>query len=188
MRQVLSDIRCFIGDSAQRDTIAEALVFKSVINNPQSAHSGVIVIDGETFTTLKMDKVNYAIIVSKHPFSLVLNEKVVLYTRHFSFANVHTVMNLSIYPRLRSQVEVRYLYGYVETGATESPVQIPEGCCQEEYDEILRNLVIDPSSCDFYPEWAQYTTDPDCCTSCNYDQAIDEIIFTCGGNPLDCDC
>lgn len=188
MRQVLSDIRCFIGDSAQRDTIAEALIFKSVINNPDSAHSGVVVIDGEAFTNFKMEKVNYAIAVSKHPFSLVLDEKVVLYTRHFSFANVHTVMNLSIYPRLRSEVEVRYLYGYVNHGATESAIQVPEGCCQEEYDELLKNLIIDPGNCEFYPEWAAQTDDPDCCTSCNYDQAIDEIVFSCSKDSLDCDC
>lgn len=179
MRQILSDLRCFINDnSPSGETTQIPLFFKTVLDNPQTNYSGSAIIDGVAFNSLTFTKVNFAFIVSRQPFSLVLDNKIVMYTTQFSFANVHTVMDLMIYPRLRTKVKVEYLYGYVDHGAEESTVQLPDTGCAQEYDEILQNLIIDSTAETFTPDWAE---DSDCdCQSCQYDSAIEDVIFVCG--------
>ena len=193
MRQVISDLRFFIGESAKLDPLNEALIYRGIINNPKSAHSGVVVVDGINFTKFEMQQANYAFLIAKYPFTLVLDQKVIMYTSQFAIANKNTTVNLAVYPRLRYKIELRYLYGFIEPGGavdengnTASAIELPEGCCEEEYDAYLKNLIVDPGECDFFPEMAEFVDDPRCCNKCTYDKILEDMIYTCGDNCSNC--
>ncbi len=178
MRQVIADIKFFLGDNADKTPLQNSLVFKSIINNPKNHHAGLFVLDGKEFNRLTLDKINYIFVIAPKPFAIVIDDKVALYTTQFTYMNPHGSIDAVLFPHSYGQVPVRYLYGTMAFGDCETAMNLTdEECNAIEYDTVLEDLIYDSAPGDNEFSSAVISDFGDCEFGFEWDEALQKLVM-----------
>lgn len=178
MRQVIADIKFFLGDNEDRSPLQNSLVYKSIINNPVNHHSGIVVLDGAAFNKFEMKQINYLFVVAPAEFAVVIDNKMAMYTHQFTFTNPSAAIDIVLFPHKYGKVPVRYLYGTMKYGDTETALNMTdEEMSAIEYDETLEDLVYDSTPGDDAFSTRIIQDFGDCEYGFSWDSVLEDLII-----------
>jgi len=143
MRQIISELNVFEGDTESDNPLQKSLTTKTIINNPFEHKSGNIVLDGDIFNSFDINNVNYIHLIGNSIFSVVLDSKAVLFTRYFSLMNTETTFSIRLFPRYFGQTNIKYTTGFTNNGSGDSPIQVIGVDSIHDFDEELHNVLIE---------------------------------------------
>jgi hypothetical protein len=149
LNQIITEFNVFEGDSEGMSSLNNSLSYKNIINDPIEYRSGVFVLTAEEYSSnseykvpnkLILDNINFINILGSKVFTIVVNDKIAIYTKQFSFMNLEEIIKLIIVPRYIGQTTVKYNYGYLKSASIDSPIYSLEADIK--YDEVLEDLII----------------------------------------------
>lgn len=149
MNQIITEFNVFEGDSEGMTSLNNSLSYKNIINDPIEYRSGLFVLTAEEYSTrpeykppnkLILDNINFINILGSRIFTIVINDKIAIYTKQFSFMNLEEIIKLIIVPRYVGQTTLKYNYGYLKSSSVDSPIYSLEADIK--YDEVLEDLII----------------------------------------------
>lgn len=170
MKQIISELHVFEGQTESNAPLKRSMENKTIINNPLEHKSGNFVLDGDIFNSFTINNINYIHLIGNSKFSIVLDSKVVLFTRQFTFMNTETTLNIRLFPSYFGKTDVKYTTGFTGVGTTDSPVEIIGDDGSHDFDEELRNMLVEMLEID--PILNQYSDDQ----SHQYDSILEDII------------
>jgi len=149
LKQLLADIKYFINDNLNTGSSPEiSLLHRSIINNPSAHVSGNVTLNSDTFKSFDLGSFNYIFLVSDKRFSIVIDEKLALYTSQFSYINPRAMMSAKIFPYIVGETPVKYLHGQFTAGDIEDGTTAPGDCGNEmDFDPQIDALMYDDDPC-----------------------------------------
>lgn len=141
MNQIITELNVFEGDSEGIMPTRSSLNYKQIINDPIEYKSGNIALNGTTPNKIYINNVNFINLMGTRTFTILLNEKVVLYTKQFSFMNLEETINLVLVPRYVGPTNVKYNCGFLKSIDSDSPIYCLN--VDVEFDSILEDLIIE---------------------------------------------
>ncbi len=149
MKQLVSDIKFFMNDNLNTYQSPEiGLIHRSIINNPAAHQSGNILLHSENFKRFDLGTFNYIFIVADKRFSIVIDDKLALYTSQFSYINPRALLTAVIFPYVAGETTVKYLFGKFQTGDVESGSTAPGDCDNDmSFDAQIDALIYDTDPC-----------------------------------------
>lgn|GEM_PF-5744077 len=149
MKQLVSDIKFLLNDNLNTYKSPEtSLLHRSIINNPAAHNAGNITLHSEDFKDYDLGSFNYVFIVADKRFSIVIDEKLALYTSQFSYINPRALLSAKIFPYTNGETIVKFLYGRFQTGDVENGTTAPGDCGNDmEFDTQIDSLIYDTDPC-----------------------------------------
>jgi len=149
LKQLVSDIKFFLNDNLDTHSAPEtSLIHRSIINNPAAHNSGNIGLHSDNFKSYDLGAFNYVFIVADKRFSIVIDEKLALYTSQFSYINPRALLTAKIFPYTPGETKVKFLYGVFQTGDVEDGSTSPEDCGKDmDFDAQIDSLIYDTNPC-----------------------------------------
>ena len=139
MNQIITELNIFEGDSEGIVPIQSSLNYKQIINDPIEYKSGTIILNSETANKKYMNNINFINLMGTKNFTILINEKIVMHTKQFSFMNLEETINLMILAKCIGLTRVKYNCGFLKSIESKSPAY----CLQEgvEFNTILQDLL-----------------------------------------------
>jgi len=148
LKQLVADIKYFMNDNINSSQAPEiGLIHRSIINNPVSHQSGNILLHSENFKRYDLGQFNYIHLVADKRISIVLDDKIALYTSHFSYINPRALLSAVIFPYVTGETTVKYLFGKFKTGNIEAGTTAPGECNDMDFDVQIDSLIYDTDPC-----------------------------------------
>lgn len=149
MKQLVSDIKFLLNDNLDVHNAPEtSLIHRSIINNPAAHSAGTVGLNSETFKSFDLGMFNYVFLVADNRFSIVIDEKIALYTSQFSYINPRGLLSAKIFPYIKGETKVKYIFGVFATGDVEQGMTSPDDCSDDiEFDPQIDALVYDTNPC-----------------------------------------
>ena len=149
MNQLIADIKFLFNDNI--DTVNapdKSLIHRSIINNPTNHAAGEVLLNSDTFKKFVLNPFNYIFIVANRRFSIVLDDKIALYSSQFSYINPRGLLSASIYPFAYGETKVKYMYGNFTDGDVETGTTASQDCNDGmDFDSQIDALIYDDSPC-----------------------------------------
>lgn len=149
MNQLVADIKFMFNNNIDSMNMPErSLIHRSIINNPTNHAAGEVLLHSDNFKKFELNEFNYVFIVADRRFSIVLDDKIALYTSQFSYINPRGLLKATIYPFAYGETKVKYLFGSFLDGDVESGTTSPQDCDDAlDFDPQIDALIYDDSSC-----------------------------------------
>jgi len=138
MNQIITELNIFEGDSEGILPIRNSLNYKQIINDPIEYKSGNIVLDSDTLNRKYMNNINFINLLGSKTFTILINEKTVMYTKQFSFMNLEETINLMLMSRCIGLTTVKYNCGFLKSNSNSPAYCLADGV---EFNSILQDLL-----------------------------------------------
>jgi len=145
MDTLISDLKFFMANRKNLNPISNMMSCKHILNNPKTVTNGSFILDGSEFNSLVIPKSNFIFLNADANFSILIEDKIVMFTDQFIFNSQETTINCKLYPRLKRIVKVEYIYGLVDYGSDFSPVRFLPNISDSNYDSLLRDMLLKPT-------------------------------------------
>jgi hypothetical protein len=149
LNQIITEFNVFEGDSEGMSPLNNSLSYKSIINEPIEYRAGTVTLIAEEYSSspdyktpnkLILENINFINLIGNRVFTLVIDERIAIYTKQFSFMNLEETIKLIMVPRFVGSTIVKYNYGYLKSTTIDSPIYSLTADIR--YDEILEELII----------------------------------------------
>jgi len=148
LKQLVSDIRFFMNDNLNTSQSPEiGLIHRSIINNPSTHQTGNILLNSDNFKRFDLGSFNYIFIVADKRISIVIDDKLALYTSQFSYINPRALLSAVIFPYVAGETTVKYLFGRFQTGDVETGSTSSEETNDLNFDVQIDALIYDTDPC-----------------------------------------
>lgn len=148
MKQLVSDIKFLLNDNLNHSMPETSLIHRDIINNPAAHSAGNILLHSDNFKRFELGEFNYVFLVANKRFSIVIDDKLALYTSQFSYINPRALIEAKIFPYTTGETHVKYLYGRFQTGDVEDGTTSPGDCSNEmDFDPQIDALIYDSDPC-----------------------------------------
>jgi hypothetical protein len=141
LRQIITVIDVFEGDTDGMSPLHNLLNYKNIINDPYDCKFGTINLIKESYDSttyslpnkLVLNDINFINIFGSKIFTIIIDSKVVIHTQNFNFLNLEDAINLVLVPKTIGVTAVKYNCGFLK-----STINPPIYCLSDdiEYDSI----------------------------------------------------
>lgn len=142
MEQLVEELKIYRFDGDALDSRRNMLFIKNVINNTMVDNSGTLTIpvaDSTTFYELK--NINYVYLSSDTNFNLILNDTLVMTTRHFSFLNLDARISVAIQAQPEYRQRINFAYGNIIEGDEYDGMSACNSQYTAQWDKTLKNVI-----------------------------------------------
>ncbi len=179
LKQLVSDIKFFFNDNLDTSKSPEtSLIHRAIINNPKAHQSGHTVIDSENFTSFDLGAFNYIFITGDKRFTILLDERIALYTSQFSYINPRGKLTAKIFPHIRGETNIKYLFGSFALGDVESATASGDSHDPLNFDVAIDSLIYDTQPCENPMTASVMSEMTDLCDlDFTWDEALQQLIL-----------
>jgi len=141
MNQIITELNVFEGDSEGLFPLQTVMNYRQIVNDPIEYKSGKIVLDGSNPNKIYIKDVNFITLMADKVFTILIHDKVVFYTKQFSFMNLDETVNIILIPRYIGKTNIKYNCGYTNTLSSDSPIYCLN--IDAEFDTVLEDLIVE---------------------------------------------
>lgn len=147
MEQILQSLNISTFDTSGSQSKNSLLDKKYTIDSPMSKSFGSLKLNpnmcscSNEFYELK--NVNFVLLFSDSPFTLIINDLIKLNTNQFTFYNPIEIISVSIPLKTKKILSIDYIYGTISCNQQNVAVTKIEQTSGTTWDKVLKNIVID---------------------------------------------
>lgn len=142
MKQVITELNISEGNTEGVMPLLNVLNHKLIINDPIETRVGIVELNGDNPNKILINKVNFINLISNRLFTLIVNSKMIVYTKQFSFMNDIDTIDLILIPRYTGITQVKYNCGFIKDIEEDDSSFY---CVSDniEYDSVLEDLIVE---------------------------------------------
>lgn len=142
MKQLVEELKIYSYDSNVFDSRRELLRTKNILYDCTNQNAGTMIIPKADSTTFyQLSHVNYVFLTSQQNFNLVIDDYLVMNTRHFSYLNSNSFVSVAIQSRKDIEQEIEFSYGRLRYGDEDKGVTAANTYYSAEWDKTLKNIM-----------------------------------------------
>src|SRR6056297_2663333 len=150
MKQLVEELKVYSFDTEEFDSRRELLRTKNILFNCTQQNAGIMTVPkGDSTTFYQLSYVNYIFLSSQQNFNLVVNDYLVMCTRHFAYLNSNAFINVAIQSKDNSEQIVEFSYGRFRNGDEFEGASTVDTYCSAEWDRVLKNIMFTVNPGDF---------------------------------------
>lgn len=142
LNQIVEELKIYKFKQNELDSRRDLLAVQNIISDTLISNSGELIIPAaSTSVFYELRDINYIYLSSIYPFNLVLNDIIVLTTRHFSYLNIDARIHVSIQSAPTYKQTINYAYGSTIDGDEYAGASASNAKYTAHWDKQLKNVI-----------------------------------------------